>query len=53
MEWWYWLVIGICSLLSAFFSSADLVYGLVDRTRLKKDIEKGHKRAKLALSLAE
>ena len=53
MEWWYWLVIGICSFLSAFFSSADLVYGLVDRTRLKKDIEKGHKRAKLALSLAE
>lgn len=53
MEWWYWLVIGICSVLSAFFSSADLVYGLVDKNRLKKDIERGKKGAKLALSLAE
>ena len=53
MYWWYWLIIGICGVLSAFFSSADLVYGLVDQNRLKKDIEKGHKRAKIALYLAE
>ncbi len=51
--WWYWIIIGVCGVLSAFFSSADLVYGLVDRNRLKRDIEKGHKRAKLALSLSE
>ena len=51
--WWYWIIIGVCGVLSAFFSSADLVYGLVDQKRLKKDIEKGSKRAKVALYLAE
>lgn len=51
--WWYWLVIGICGVLSAFFSAADLVYSLVDQNHLKRDVEKGNKRAKLALYLAE
>ena len=51
--WWYWIIIGVCGVFSAFFSSADLVYSLVDQNRLKKDIEKGNKRAKLALYLAE
>ena len=51
--WWYWIIIGVCAVFSAFFSSADLVYGLVDQNRLKRDIEKGHKRAKVALYLAE
>ena len=50
---WYWIIIGVCGVLSAFFSSADLVYSLVDQNRLKKDVAKGNKRAKLALSLAE
>ncbi len=53
MYWWYWLVIGICGVCSAFFSAADLVYGLVDQDKLKRDVEKGNKRAKLALYLAE
>ena len=53
MYWWYWLVIGICGVCSAFFSAADLVYGLVDQDRLKRDIAKGNRKAKIALYLAE
>ena len=51
--WWYWVVIGVCAVGSAFFSASDLVYSLVDQNKLKRDVEKGSKRAKLALSLAE
>ena len=51
--WWYWLIIGICAIFSAFFSAADLVYGLVDQNKLQKDVDKGSKRAKLALYLAQ
>ena len=54
--WWYWIIIGVCAVFSAFFSAADLVYGLVDQDKLKKHIEnkeKGYKRAKIALRLAE
>ena len=54
--WWYWVVIGICAVGSAFFSASDLVYSLVDQNKLRRDIEKGgkgSKKAKLALSLAE
>ena len=51
--WWYWIVIGVCGICSAFFSAADLVYSVVDQNKLKRDIEKGNKRAKLALYLAE
>ena len=53
--WWYWIIIGVCGVCSAFFSAADMVYSLVDKNHLKRDIEKGIKvkRAKLALYLAE
>ncbi len=51
--WWYWIIIGVSGVCSAFFSSADLVYSLVDQKRLARDAEKGSKRAKLALYLAE
>ena len=54
--WWYWVVIGVCAVGSAFFSASDLVYSLVDQNKLKRDIEKGgrgSKKAKLALYLAE
>ena len=54
--WWYWVIIGVCGVGSAFFSASDLVYGLVDQDKLRKHIEnkeKGYKRAKLALYLAE
>ena len=53
MYWWYWLIIGICGIGSAFFSAADMVYSVVDQNKLKRDIEKGNKKAKLALHLAE
>ena len=51
--WWYWLVIAVCAVFSAFFSAADLVYSLVDQNRLQNDANKGNKRAKLALKLAQ
>ena len=47
MYWWYWLVIGICGIGSAFFSAADMVYSVVDQNKLKRDIEGGNKKAKL------
>ena len=53
MYWWYWVIIGVCGVGSAFFSAADLVYSVVDQNKLKRDIEKGNKRAKIALRLAE
>ena len=55
MPWWYWVIIGVCGVASAFFSASDLVYSIVDQNHLRRDIEKGgkgSKRAKLALSLA-
>lgn len=53
MYWWYWLVIVICGIASGFFSAADLVYSIVDRDKLKRDVAKGNKSAKMALYLAE
>ena len=53
MAWYYWLVIVICSLFSMFFSSADMVYSVVNRDKLKLELEKGNKRAKKALAIAE
>ena len=51
--WWYWIIIGVCAVGSAFFSAADMVYSVVDQSKLKRDIENGNKKAKLALYLAE
>ena len=53
MHWYYWLIVAICSLLSMFFSAADMVYGMVDKDRLKREKGKKEKRAKLALKIAE
>lgn len=50
---WYWVVIVICGIASAFFSASDLVYSIVDQDKLKRDIQKGNKKAKLALYLAD
>ncbi len=52
MEWWYFLIVGICCVFSAFFSCADLVYGAVDKDKLSRDAENGHRRAKVAYKLA-
>ena len=53
MSWYYWLVIAICSVFSYFFSSADMVYSVVNRDKLTSAAEKGSKKAKLALHIAE
>ena len=53
MAWYYWLIVIICSIFSMFFSSADMVYSVVNRERLQSDAEKGDKRARLALKFAE
>ena len=37
MQWYYWLIVAICSLLSMFFSAADMVYGVVDKDRLNRE----------------
>ena len=52
MQWYYWLIVAICSLFSMFFSAADMVYGMVDRDRLEREKGKKEKRAKLALKIA-
>lgn len=50
-----WLIIAIVGfvILSAFFSCADMVYGVVDQLKLKKQAEKGKKLAKASLKFAE
>lgn len=50
--WWYWIIIPILAIFSAFFSMSDTVYGMVDQERLKKAIEEGNKNAKIALHLS-
>ncbi len=53
MKWYYWLIVAICSVLSAFFSSADMVYSVVNRDKLKQEADEGVKTAKIAYKLAE
>ena len=53
MPWYYWLIVAICSLLSMFFSSADMVYSAVNLDRLEADAKDGDKRAELALKFAK
>lgn len=52
MAWYYWVIVAICSLFSAFFSSADMVYSVVNRDKLKQEADKGNKAAKLAYQFA-
>lgn len=53
MKWYYWLIVAICSLLSMFFSAADMVYSSVDRARLVRETGKKEKRAKAALKIVD
>ena len=48
----YYLIALILLIFSAFFSACDMVYGMVDKSRLERDVEKGNKAAKVALKLA-
>lgn len=52
IEWYYWLIVAICSIFSAFFSSADMVYSIVNRDKLKEESEAGNKAASRALKFA-
>jgi len=52
MQWYYWLIVVICSLFSMFFSSADMVYSVVDRKKLEEESNKGIKSASRALKIA-
>ena len=52
MAWYYWLIVAICSIFSAFFSSADMVYSVVNRDKLKDEADKGNKTAKYAYKFA-
>lgn len=51
MEWYYYLIVSILLIFSAFFSASDMIYGVVDKARLEADVNKGNKRAKVALYL--
>ena len=51
MEWYYYLIVGILLVFSAFFSASDMIYGVVDKARLEADVNKGNKRANVALYL--
>lgn len=51
MKFYYWIIVIVCAIFSAFFSCADMVYSIVDQDRLAKD-EKNPKLAKLALEIA-
>ena len=53
MEWYYYVIIVVLMIGSAFFSACDMVYAMVDQARLEKAIEKGNKRAKIALGIAK
>ena len=55
MEWYYYVILAVLCIFSAFFSSADIVYGVVDKDRLQRNINKGIKvkRSKLALKIAD
>ena len=52
MAWYYYLIVGILVLFSAFFSGADMVYGSVDVDKLKREADNGSKSTKLAYDLA-
>lgn len=52
MPYYYWLIIAVCSLFSAFFSSADMVYSVVNRDKLLDEANKGNKTALRAYKFA-
>lgn len=53
MKWYYFVIVILCLIASAFFSMADMVFGKINQERLKKDIEKGNKKAVIALELSQ
>ena len=51
MEFYYWIIVAVCCLFSAFFSSADMVYSIVDKNLLERET-KNKKLATLALKIS-
>ena len=51
MEWYYYVIVSILLIFSAFFSASDMIYGVVDKSRLESATTKGSKCAKVALDL--
>ena len=52
MYWYYYVAIIVLLVFSAFFSASDMVYGVVDKSRLESAKEKGSICAGVALELA-
>lgn len=52
MEWYYWIIVAICLIFSFFFSSADMVYSVVNRDKLLNEANEGKKLAKIAYKIA-
>ena len=52
MSWYYWLILSLLLLMSAFFSASDMAYGSVDRNRLVKKAETS-RMGRVALKLAD
>ena len=53
MPFYIYLIVGVCLVLSAFFSMMDMALSKVDIARLENAADKGSKRAKVALNLAK
>jgi len=51
MKFYYWIIVIVCCLFSAFFSCADMVYSIVDQNRLERE-ENNKKLANLALKIS-
>ena len=49
----YILIIAVCVVLSAYFSATETAFSSLNKTRLKTLVEKGSKKAKIALNLSE
>ncbi len=49
----YLIIMGICLILSAFFSATETAFSTMSKTRMKTLAEKGNKKAALAAKLSE
>lgn len=49
----YIIIMSVCVLFSAYFSATETAFSCMNKTRLKTHVEKGNKRAALALKLSE
>lgn len=45
MKFYYWIIVLVCCVFSAFYSCGDMVYGIVDKDKLEKENSKSSIRA--------